>query len=42
MLLLLLQMKPIRASQASWRRTRMPAKAGARFLKLGSASAHCW
>ena len=38
MLLLLLQMKATRASQAGWLRMRMPVKEGARRAKLGSAA----
>lgn len=41
MLLLLLQMKPTSASQASWLRMRTPVKLGARFRKLASAEDHC-
>lgn len=36
MLLLLLHMNPTSASQASWRRIRIPVKAGARRAKLAS------
>ena len=42
MLLLLLQMKETRVSQASWLRRRMPVKARARFAKLVSEAVHCW
>lgn len=41
-LLLLLQMKPTSASQASCLRTRMPVNLGAFLAKLASERDHCW
>lgn len=41
MLLLLLQMKAIKASHASWFSIRTPVKVGAFFRKLGSTLDHC-
>ena len=41
MLLLELQMKPIKASQASWFIMRMPVNLGAFLAKLESEVDHC-
>lgn len=40
-LLLLLHMKAINASQASWFKIRTPVKVGAFLRKFGSTSDHC-